>query len=171
MYTFVFQTSKNTNNQISVEIPQTVIDEVSQKLQDCKNLLAPYLQALTADQRKSIFKMGDKTLATVEKVKGYLQTNPEFAPAYMDKAEFLKDVDLASRLTPLKNITQQLAADLDDTVMLAGSEALTESLLYYGTAREAAGKGVATAKPVYEDLGKRFSKKGNKTTPEKKEIG
>ncbi|MCU7614111.1 hypothetical protein N0B16_06645 [Chryseobacterium sp. GMJ5] len=157
----------STNNQISVEIPQTVLDEVSQKLQDCKTLLAPYLKALTADQRKSLFKMGDKTVATVQKVKSYLETNPEFAPAYMDKAEFLKDEAVVTGLSPLSNLTEQLSSDIDDTVMLAGSEALMASMLYYGTAKEAASKGVATAKPVYEDLSQRFSKKGNKNFPAK----
>ena len=29
----------STNNQISVEIPKTVLDEVSQKLQECKTAL------------------------------------------------------------------------------------------------------------------------------------
>lgn len=155
----------STNNQISVEIPQTVLTEVNQKLQDCKTLLAPYLKALTADQRKSLFKMGDKTVATVQKVKNYLETNPEFAPNYMDKSEFLKDEAVVTGLNPLSNLAEQLASDLDDTIILAGSEALMASMLYYGSTKEAASKGVATAKPIYEDLSQRFSKKGNKNLP------
>lgn len=157
----------STNNQISVEIPKTVLDEVSQKLQECKTALAPYLQALTAEQRKSLFKMGDKTVATVQKVKMYLNTNPEFAPAYMNQAEFLKDEAVVTGLNPLANLAHQLTSDLEDTVMLAGSEALLASLLYYGTAKEAASKGVTTAKPIYEDLSQRFTRKGNKIFPAK----
>ncbi|SHG23746.1 hypothetical protein [Chryseobacterium sp. OV279] len=155
----------SSNNQISVEIPQNVLTEVSQKLQESRALLAPYLQALTADQRKSLFKMGDKTVATVQKVKAYLETNPEFVPAYMDKPEFLKDEAVVTGLNPLGNLAFQLASDIEDTVMLAGSESLVASMLYYGTAREAAEKGVAAAKPVYEDLKQRFSKKGNTSLP------
>lgn len=155
----------STKNQISVVIPQNVLDEVNQKLQDCKNLLAPYLIALTADERKSLFKMGDKTLATVQKVKSYLETNPEFAPNYMEKSEFLKDEAVVSGLSPIFNLTEQLASDLDDTIMLAGSEALTASMFYYGTTKEAASKGVTTAKPIYEDLSKRFSKRTSKDFP------
>lgn len=157
----------STNNQISVEIPVSVITDVTEKLQECKTLLAPYLQALTADQRKSIFKMGDKTLATVQKVKSYMETNPEFTPAYMDKTEFLKDEAVVTSLTPLENLAKQLSSDIEDTVMLAGSEALVAALLYYGTTKEAAAKGVTTAKPVYEDLSQRFARKGNKTLPSK----
>lgn len=157
----------STNNQISVEIPQTVLNEVSQKLQECKTLLSPYLQALTPDERRSIFKMGDKTLATVQKVKSYLETNPEFAPSYMDKTEFLKDEAVATGLTSLGNLAQQLSSDVDDTIMLAGSEALEAALLYYGTVKEAAAKGIPTAKPIYEDLSARFIRKGNKQVPKK----
>ncbi|PIF45399.1 hypothetical protein CLU96_2404 [Chryseobacterium sp. 52] len=157
----------STNNQISIEIPQNVLNDVSQKLQECKTLLAPYLQALTAEQRKALFKMGDKTVATVQKVKNYLETNPEFTPVYMDKTEFLKDEAVVTGLDPLGNLAHQLATDIEDTVMLAGSEALVASMLYYGATKEAASKGVATAKPVYEDLKQRFTKKGSRTFPSK----
>jgi hypothetical protein len=157
----------STKNQISVEIPQNVLAEVNQKLQECKTLLAPYLQALTVEDRKSLFKMGDKTVATVQKVKSYLETNPEFAPSYMDKAEFLKDEAVVSGLSPIFNLAEQLASDLDDTVTLAGSEALTASMLYYGSTKEAASKGVATAIPIYEDLSQRFSKRGSRSFPDK----
>ncbi|MGO4708958.1 hypothetical protein AB4Y90_07535 [Chryseobacterium sp. 2TAF14] len=157
----------STKNQISVEIPQNVLAEVNQKLQECKTLLAPYLQALTVDDRKSLFKMGDKTVATVQKVKSYLETNPEFAPSYMDKAEFLKDEAVVSGLSPIFNLAEQLASDLNDTVTLAGSEALTASMLYYGSTKEAASKGVATAIPIYEDLSQRFSKRGSRNFPDK----
>ena len=160
----------STSNQISVQIPQEVLDDVSQKLQECKSLLAPYLKALTADQRKSLFKMGDKTVATVQKVKSYLETNPEFAPAYMDKNEFLKDESVVTGLSPIANLSEQLTSDIEDTIMLAGSEALVASMLYYGIAKEAAAKGVTTAKPIYEDLSQRFSKKGNKTIPKSNNL-
>ena len=153
----------STNNQISVEIPQPIIDEVTQKLQECRAALAPYLQGLTAEQRKDIFKMGDKTVATVQKVKSYTSTNPEFAPNYMDQTEFAKDETVVTQLNPLANLALQFATDISDTVMLAGSEALLSALLYYGSVREAASKGVATAKPIYEDLKQRFSKRKYKT--------
>lgn len=157
----------STKNQISVEIPMAVIAEVNQKLQDCKALLAPYLQGLTTEERKSLFKMGDKTVATVQKVKSYMDTNPEFIPNYMDKTEFLKDEAVVTSLTPLVNLATQLASDIEDTLTIAGSEALISALLYYGTTKEASDKGVATAKPIYDDLSQRFVRKGNKTNVKK----
>lgn len=147
-----------TKNQISTEIPQEVIDTVKEKLQECKTALAPYLQGLTADERSTLFKMGNKTVATVQKTKSYVDTNPEFVPAYMDKTEFLKDEALVSVLSPIANLTSQLSADVNDTIMLAGSEALQASLLYYGQVKEAQTKGIVTAKPIYDDLSQRFAR-------------
>lgn len=151
-----------TNNQINIEIPQQIIADVNQKLQECRTLLAPYLQALTADEKQSIFKMGDKTVATVQKVRSYTVTNPEFIPAYMNTEEFQKDEAIVTNLDPLGNLATQLASDIKDTVMLAGSEAIVSALLYYGTVKEAANKGIATAQPIYADLSQRFTRKTTK---------
>jgi len=107
--------------------------------------------------------MGDKTVATVQKVKSYIETNAEFVPAYMDKVEFLKDEAVAAQLSPLNSLAEQLAADLNDTIMLAGSEALLSAMLYYGQVKEAYKKGIPASKPIYEDLSKRFTRKGNTT--------
>lgn len=155
----------STNNQISIEIPQKVLDDALNDLQKVKAALAPYLQALTDKEKQSIFKMGDKTVATVQKVKSYTGTNSEFTPGYMDLAEFEKDETVVTQLDPLVNLTNQLASDLSDTMMLAGSEALKASLLYYGSVKEAAAKGVATAQPIYDDLSKRFMRQNFKKIP------
>ena len=152
----------STQNQISIEIPQTVITDVMQKLQECKAALAPYLQGLTAEERQSLFKMGNKTVATVQKTKSYVETNPEFVPAYMNKVEFLKDEAVVSQLSPIANLASQLAIDVEDTVMLSGSEALQMAMLYYGQVKEAQSRGIPTAKPIYEDLKERFARGGYK---------
>jgi hypothetical protein len=149
----------STQNQISIVIPATVINEVTQKLQECKTALAPYLQGLTAAERSTLFKMGDKTVATVQKTKSYIDTNPEFVPSYMDKAEFLKDEAVVTQLNPIANLANQIQTDVNDTVMLAGSEAIQNALLYYGQVKEAHRKGIATAKPIYEDLSQRFTRR------------
>jgi hypothetical protein len=149
----------STQNQLSILIPTTVIDEVMLKLQECKTSLAPYLQGLTTEERKSLFKMGNKTVANVQKTKSYVDTNPEFVPGYMDKTEFLKDEAIVSLLSPISNLALQLATDVDDTVMLAGSEALQAAMLYYGQVKEANSRGIPTARPIYEDLSQRFSKR------------
>lgn len=110
----------STKNQISLQIPPAVLAEATEKLQDVRTLLAPYLQALAPGEKKSIFKMGDKTVAKVQKVEDYTETNPEFTPSYMDKPEFKKDVAVVTDLSPLRNLSVQLASDLSDTITIAG---------------------------------------------------
>ena len=114
----------SVSNQISVEIPEAVITSVLAKLNQCKAELAPFMQGLTADERRDLFKMGDKTVATVQKTKSYTETNPEFIPAYMDVNEFNRDVTVVNQLKPIEELARQLVADVSDTSMLAGSEAL-----------------------------------------------
>lgn len=152
----------NTSNRISEVIPEEVIVDVTKKLNECRIALAPYLFGLTEKERQDLFKMGDKTVATVQKVKSYVDTNPEFVPKYMQVTEFNQDTAVATVLTPIQNVAFQLASDLDDTRLLAGSEALAEAMFYYGSVREAANRGVVQAKPIYDDLVQRFVKKRKK---------
>lgn len=152
----------SAKNQINVEIPNAVITSVLQKLKACKSELAPYLQGLTAEERRDLFKMGDKTVATVQKTKSYTETNPEFIPTYMNVAEFNNDVNVVNQLKPLEDFAKQLVVDISDTSMLAGSEALQQALFYYGQVREADSKGVPTSRAIYEDLQPRFSRRKSK---------
>ena len=149
----------STSNQIHVEIPETVITLVKGKLNECKVALAPFMQGLTADERRDLFKMGDKTVATVQKTQSYVETNPEFIPAYMDVREFNSDVTVVNQLKPIEDLVQQLGVDVSDTRMLAGSEALQQALFYYGQVREADSKGVPSSRAIYEDLQPRFARK------------
>lgn len=154
----------STKNQINLEIPDAVITSVLQKLNACKTELAPYMQGLTADERRDLFKMGDKTVATVQKTKSYTETNPEFIPAYMNVGEFNNDVNVVNQLKPIEDLAKQLVVDISDTSMLAGSEALQQALLYYGQVREADSKGVPSSRAIYEDLQPRFSRRKSKPT-------
>lgn len=149
----------STQNQLSISIPEETIAAVLENLQECKNLLQPYLLALTPEERQSILKMGDKTVATVLKTKDYVVTNPQFVPSYMNAAEFVADANVVNQLTPITNLATQLSRNVEDTIMVAGSEALQEALLYYGQVKEAASKGVPSAGPIYDDLKQRFVKK------------
>lgn len=103
---------------------------------DCKEELAPYVETLSLKERQTLFKMGDKTVATVQKVESYLNSNPEFAPAYMDQREFRNDVAVVNQLEEIEDLATQIATSISDTSMLAGSEALYGAMLYYGQVKK-----------------------------------
>lgn len=145
-----------SKNQISVEIPQQVLSEVNTKLQEIKDLLAPFMGSLTVDERKSLPKMSDKTVAFVTKVIEYTNSNPKFIPPMMDASEFKKDYRANQVLLPIHATSQQVSELMRDTIMLTGHEAYVQALYYYGSVKLAAKAGDSEAKIIQEDLSKRF---------------
>jgi hypothetical protein len=143
-------------NRVSADIPAAVITDVTTKLNEVRALLQPYLQALTPEERRTLPKMSDKSIAFVNKAEAYSVSNPEFAPAFMQIGEFSKDMHLVTELKPILDICEQLASNIDDTSMLAGSEAYVEALMYYNGVKLAAKTGQASARPIYDDLSMRF---------------
>jgi len=150
-------------NRVSADIPAAVITEVTTKLNEVRALLVPYLEALTPEERRTLPKMSDKTIAFVNKTETYTISNPEFAPGFMEVAEFAKDMQVVVELKPILDICEQLVSNLDDTSMLAGSEAYVQALMYYNGVKLAAKTGQASARPIYDDLSVRFPGATRKT--------
>jgi hypothetical protein len=155
----------STPNRVSEEIPAAIVADVTNKLNEVRTLLQPYLQALTVEERRSLAKMSDKTIAFVTKVEGYSSTNPEFAPGFMEVTEFIKDMQLVHEIKPLLDICEQLTSNLDDTSMLGGSEAYMAALLYYASVKMAAKNGQPGARSIYDDLSVRFPGSPRKPVP------
>ena len=130
-------------NQVSIEISPADLKTVLEAVKLVETILKPYLIALTPTERRKKTKMGEKTVSFVEKITEYAVTNPEFKPAFMNAEDLLR---------PLA----QLASTLDDTILLSGSEALMTSLMYYASIKQANKSNVPNAKPIYDDLKKRY---------------
>ncbi len=146
------------DNKINFSIPDEVIIEATSKLNDVVNIFKPYLIALTPTERQELPKMGDGTLPFVQKCLGYCQTNPEFAPAFIDFAGLFADMKIYEQLLPLYRVVLQLENKLNDTSMEAGAESYISALAYYNSVKMAAKSDVPGAKAIYEDLKKRFAK-------------
>ena len=118
--------------------------------------IEPYATPLTPQERQTLPKMGEKTLAFVEKSHEFAQSNPMLVPNYMNMGEFEVDYADACGLYSAVNKTRQLLDNLADTQMAAGSEAFQCSLMFYHSAKAGAENNVPGAKAVYEELRKRF---------------
>ena len=92
----------NTENQINIEIPQTIIDGIMQKLQECKMDLAPYLQQLNSNESIALTKIGNKTIVTINTTQ--TDSNSEFTPDFSAKIEFFKDDVMLSQANPIHNL-------------------------------------------------------------------
>jgi len=104
--------------------------------------------------------MADKTVAFVQKIADYSANNTAFVPAFVDLAELQQDAAGVSALTPLRQQMEQLATDLDSTVMVAGGEAYTNSLTIYNNIKFLAKNKQPGAQAAYDDLSVRFAGQG-----------
>ncbi|GAA3992935.1 hypothetical protein [Hymenobacter antarcticus] len=157
-------------NEFHTDIPAKVITDVQAHFEAIRTALAPYLLSLTPDERKTMLRMADKTVAFVTKTTDYATTNPSFVPAFVDLAELKQDTAGMAAFTPLRQFCEQLALDLDSTVMVAGSEAYGNALTVYGNIKFLAKNKQPGAQAAYDELSVRFpgnANAGRKPTPAK----
>jgi hypothetical protein len=76
------------DNQHMQAIPSTVLAQAQTKVDEAAAMLAPYLLALTPDERHTLPKMGEKTISFVEKAYDFAQKNPNLVPPYLDLDAF-----------------------------------------------------------------------------------
>ena len=139
---------------------QQVLDHLTAALA----VLQPYLIALTPEQRKTLPKMSDGNLPFVQDCLQFSVSNAQFAPPFLDVSELKKDVEVVQVLNPMDNLAVTLASLLNDTMMLAGSEAYVAALAYYNSVKLANKMNIPGAKVIYETLKKRFEGQGNFAT-------
>jgi hypothetical protein len=151
------------DNLHSQAIPAALLAENLTKMGEIATSLKPYLVNLTPEERQSLPKLGNKSLAFGEKAFEYAEANPEFYPSYLNFEDFKTDMADATGLRVLGITAQQIIQGIEDTVMVAGSEAYNQALLFYGNVKTAASKSVPGAQPIYEDLKVRFPQRGRRT--------
>jgi len=147
-------------NRIAVEITAEDAAVIDSSLTALEEKLAAYLVALSADERRGLPKMKDKTYAFVQKTVDYTDSDPGFVPDFMDAAGLKIDFAAVSALTAIFRRIEKLRGNLDDTILLSGSEAYKAALHYYNSVKISAKANVPGAKEIYEDLKQRFEKNG-----------
>ncbi|MFV0377446.1 MAG: hypothetical protein ACK5JD_09110 [Mangrovibacterium sp.] len=147
-------------NRIDFVIPAEIVASASAGVNGVVTLLKPYIIGLSKEERKKLPKMGDGTSPFVQKALEYCQSNPEFIPAYFKPEQFNNAFTGWAQLNSIFRPVQQLYSDLEDTIMQAGSESYGLALIYYNSVKQAAKEGIQGAKPIYEDLKKRFAHNG-----------
>jgi hypothetical protein len=97
-------------------------------------------------------------LPFVQKCLSYCQSNPEFAPAFVDFDGLFADMKVYEQLTPIYRLIFQLENKLNDTTMEAGAESYVSSLAYYNAVKYATRMDAPGAKAIADDLSKRFAR-------------
>lgn len=106
--------------------------------------------------------MGEASRPFVEKVTEYVDLNPEFNSPFMDVEEMKKDWKAINELGPMYNALNQIVTNLDDTLMEGGAEVLDQANMYYATVQQGVKAGVASSKPVYDDLRVRYERRSKR---------
>lgn len=120
--------------------------------------LLPELESSGTEDRRKRARMGDISEPFVSKVRDYSESNPEFMPPYADQSVFKRAVAKIEALRPYQRRFAQYKSMLDDTIGIAGSDALDEGALpYYKTVKEAAKKKKPAAATIAADLGMRYA--------------
>ncbi|MEQ9553984.1 MAG: hypothetical protein RIM23_30735 [Coleofasciculus sp. G3-WIS-01] len=121
-----------------------------------------FLVNLSVEERRKLFKMGDKSLGFVQNSLNIAQSNPDILPNSFDFNEFVQDYKLALALQEIFLELRQLEEKIDDTLLAVGSEAMASSLEVYEYVKTAA-KRTPGLKAAAEELGERFKAMKAKT--------
>ena len=144
-----------------------MLTDVQTHLDAIKVALAPYLLSLTPEERKTMLRMADKTLAFVQKTTEYAIDNPAFVPSFVDLAELKQNAIGMAVLTPptptVRTGRPRHRFHGDD----AGSESYSNSLTIYTNIKFLAKNKQPGAQAAFDDLKARFA---GQSTPNKEKA-
>jgi len=152
-------------NRISIEISPEDTQAIEAALSTLKAKLQPYLQSLTARDRMELPKMSDGSAPFVTKALEYAEGNATFVPAFVNVAELRKDLAAVNTLTQYLRQVEEIHGLLDDSVLMAGSEAYVAALAFYNSVKLGARMNIPGAKEIHEDLKQRFAAQGRPAEP------
>ncbi|MCG8307236.1 MAG: hypothetical protein MI975_07565 [Cytophagales bacterium] len=120
----------NYTNLISTSIPEKDLSEVLSAINFINDKL-PELVSLSKEEAIALPKMSKNTIEFVVENLKEAETHPELVPEDIEIEEVKKDVELIKSiqkiLVPLKNLEKKL----EDSALIAGSEAYLPSIAIY----------------------------------------
>jgi hypothetical protein len=145
-----------SDNRISLEITPAQKTAIVNAVTALKTALDGITINLTKDERQTLPKIGDKTIAFDEKCAAYMAARPELVPSFLDVAELTKDRALIADLLPCLREIAPICEGLEDTVTLAYSDVYVADLAFHQNVKQAAKRGVPGTDTIYDDLKTRF---------------
>ena len=143
-------------NRISLQIAEADMAEIEAAISTLNTKLKPLLVNLDDEERQQLPKMGNKTVSFVTKGISHIEANPSLVPPYLEVDDIKTDFEATTTMKPIHTSLKQLVELLDDSMMLAGSEAYTGILAFYNYIKGAAKAGIPGADVLYDDMKARF---------------
>ena len=160
-----------TSQRISLNVPPADVKVIRNAVKALQDKLIPHLVGLSPDERRALPKLGDKTVSFVGKALEYAREHPAIRPSFFDMAEFERDLNAVQLLLGLQRPLSQVMDMVDNSLLLAGSEAYSAALSYYQAAKTAAKVNAAGAATIAEDLGRSLPARGPQKGAAKAEPG
>ncbi|WP_439185317.1 hypothetical protein [Carboxylicivirga taeanensis] len=131
-----------------------------------EQVLMPKLFVLEKSEKADLLRMGDKSVAFVDKSLEIAKQDTALLNAFVDVSALEKDVDAITRLRGLSFKLDRIASAIEDSKALAGHEAYNASLMVYSLMKNAAKMGHPGAKEKVAELKQRFPRARTKKTSE-----
>jgi hypothetical protein len=146
------------NRHASLEKRTAIAAALSTFIGELDDALSP----LSASQRKGAVRMGDGSVAFLEKAIEVGKNNPELLRRGFDIAEVERDLDSRAWLHALELQLTQTLELVRNAVIAHGSDAMVGGLEIYASVKDDEGDGVNAMRKL---LGKRFERAGHKDVP------
>lgn len=151
--------SNLTNNRLNITATAAQITAVKTAYQTILTNL-PFLLGLTTGERTSLPAIDVSNKTFTEDAISAGVNNAGLLPSYVSPAGMQTDLTLFTQLDELIALHNQLGEKLQDTQLLAGSEAYVGALTLYKLFGSAADAGVAGSDAIYNQLKQRFAGQG-----------
>jgi len=146
------------NNQVSLAIPEEDMKKIDAAIETLHDKLMPHLKTLGPNDRRKMLKLGDKSVAFVQKSYDYGKQYKDLGPRFIQMDAFGTDIKASSTLQLMINRLEPLLVALEDSLTLSGSEAYQNALLFYQSIKGAAKAKDPNAKMILDHLSDQFKR-------------
>jgi len=167
LFTFIQVLTKNTNNMSNLTNNRLNITATPAQITAIKGALQtiltnlPFLIGLTTEERVVLPAIDINNKVFTEDAIMAGVNNTAMLPAFISVPNMQTDMTLFSQLDEIIILMKQLLEKLEDTQLLAGSEAYTSALVLYKLFGSAADAGIPGADAIVSQLRARFTSQGN----------
>ena len=157
--------SNLTNNRIDTVMTPAQVTDVKNAI-TAINTAISFSVSLTAEERMTLPKISVANKSFTEDAINALDNNAAIFPAYLNVGQMQNDLKLYQQLDEIAIMLRQTLERIEDTRILAGSEAYVAALTVYKIVGAAAKGGIEGSETIYEQLRERFTTRTNsKITP------
>jgi len=141
---------------ISLVLSSEEVAQIDQSLTAIEAVLAGKVIALQPEERTQYGRVAESTQVWISKISDYMSSRPELVPAYINVAEFGKDLAARNAIMPRIARLNAVVNGLEDTAILLGTDLYNSAIAYYRNIKLLSQQNVPGAKLIYEDLQQKF---------------